>query len=138
MQQDYMRRVVLRESGSLDAPGVNIGLIEAVARYALSQSYSVLIEGILHSVVYAEMLHRLRDNHNGPSCFFYLDVPFEETLARHQTRPEATAFTGLEMRDWYHDRDALGLPGEVRLQASSSAADSAGVILQETGWAHGK
>lgn len=132
-----MRRVVLRESGSLSAPGVNIGLIEAVARYALSQSYSVLIEGILHSVVYAEMLQRLRAQHSGPTHFFYMDVPFEETLIRHQTRPEATAFTEVEMRAWYHDGDALELPGEIRLKAGGSAADSAKAILQATGWPQG-
>lgn len=93
-----LRRVVLRKSGSLSAPGVNVGLIDAVARYALSRSSSVLIEGILHSVVYAEMLRRLRDDHPGPTRFFYLDVPLDETLRRHQARPEASEFTESDMR----------------------------------------
>lgn len=134
VQQDYLRRIVLRESGSLSAPGVNLGLIDTVARNALSRSYSVLIEGILHSAVYAEMLGRLRNEHAGPSCFFYLDVPLEETLRRHQSRPEATAFSESDMRGWYHPADALGLPNEHLLAANNSIDASVSAILTATGW----
>ncbi len=134
VQQDYLRRIVLRESGSLSAPGVNLGLIDTVARYALSRSYSVLIEGILHSAVYAEMLGRLRNEHAGPSCFFYLDVPLDETLRRHQSRPEATAFSESDMRGWYHPADALGLPNEHLLAANNSIDASVSAILTATGW----
>ena len=68
----------------------------------------------------------------GPSCFFLLDVPFEDTLTRHQTRPEATAFSELDMRGI--TAGCAGSPGEVLLESNSNTAASAGVILQATGW----
>jgi len=134
VEQDYLRRIVLRESGSLSAPGVNIGLMETVARYALSRSYSVLIEGILHSAVCAGMLAGLRDEPAGPSRFFYLNAPFEDTLRRHQSRPEATAFNELDMRGWYHCEDVLGFGDEHVLEASSSLDASVSAILAATRW----
>jgi hypothetical protein len=76
--QDYLRRIVLRER---DAPGgANIGLIDTVARYALDHGFHVILDGILDSRRYAAMLEALRRDHCGVSCWYYLDVPFEETM----------------------------------------------------------
>lgn len=85
--QDYLRRIVLRER---DLPGrANIGLIDTVARYTLDHGFHVILDGILDSRRYAAMLDALRRDHRGVSCWYYLDVPFEETMRRHATRPQA-------------------------------------------------
>jgi hypothetical protein len=66
-------RTILRER---DVPGgANIGLIDAVARYALDAGYHVVVEGILYADRYGEMLRGLREDHRGQSRFYYLDVP---------------------------------------------------------------
>jgi predicted kinase len=71
--QDNVRRMILRER---DVPGgANIGLIDAVARYALDAGYHVVVEGILYADRYGEMLRGLREDHRGQSRFYYLDVP---------------------------------------------------------------
>ena len=44
--QDNIRRVVLRERDT--ACGVNIGLIDVVARYALDHGHHVIMDGILY------------------------------------------------------------------------------------------
>jgi hypothetical protein len=77
---------VLREH---DVPGAaNIGLIHTVARYALDAGFHVVVEGILYADRYGDMLGRLRADHRGPTHHYYLDVPFDETLARHATKPQ--------------------------------------------------
>jgi predicted kinase len=87
VSQDNLRRVVLREK---DVPGgANIGLIDVVARYALDHGFHVILDGILYADRYAPMLDALRRNHRGMSRFYYLDVPFEETVRRHAARPQA-------------------------------------------------
>lgn len=43
-----------------------------------------------------ETLHR---DHQGISRFYYLDVPFTETMRRH-ARPQAAEFGEAEMRGW--------------------------------------
>jgi adenylate kinase family enzyme len=83
--QDHLRRVVLREH---DVPGGdNIGLIAHTVEYCLGTGYDVVLEGIMLEAHYGEMLRELLGTHPGPSHVFYLDVPLDETLRRHEGRP---------------------------------------------------
>ncbi|MGW5689334.1 hypothetical protein [Nonomuraea sp. NPDC003754] len=59
------------------------------------------MEGILTASRYAGMLDELRREHPGVSAFFYMDVPWEETLRRHDSRPQRSASTPEQMREWY-------------------------------------
>ncbi len=103
--QDNLRRIVLRER---DTPGgANIGLIDTVARYALSHGFHVIIDGILYAATYGAMLDDLQYDHQGKSRFYYLDVPFEETMRRHAARPLAATVGRAEMVSWYRERDLL-------------------------------
>jgi predicted kinase len=109
VSQDNLRRIVLREH---DIPGgANIGLIDTVARYALDHDFHVIVEGILRADHYAGMLTGLRDDHRGLTRCYYLDVPFEETLRRHATKPQATQYGRAEMSAWYREHDLL--PGTI-------------------------
>ncbi|MEV6607676.1 AAA family ATPase [Kutzneria sp. NPDC051319] len=124
VQQDVVRRHVLGEGDV--AGGVNIGLLEAMARYALSHRYAVILEGILNAARYGDMLRRLALDH--PAAFFYLDVSFEETARRHGTRPEAAKFTVEAMRRWYRTRALLGYPVERIIPESSSLTATADLL----------
>lgn len=84
----------------------------------------MIIDGILYAARYGPMLDALHRDHRGMSRFYYLDVPFEETMGRRATRPQATEFGRAEMRGWYHERDLLPsgieqvIPAESALQAT--------------------
>jgi chloramphenicol 3-O-phosphotransferase len=130
--QDNLRRIILRER---DVPGAaNIGLIDTVARYALSHGFHVIIDGILYAASYGAMLDTLRRDHRGPSRFYYLDVPFEETMRRHATRPQASEFGRAEMRRWYSERDLLPAPIERIIPPTSSLNATARLIMADAGW----
>src|SRR5215469_175978 len=106
VSQDLIRRIILKEK---DQPGgVNIGLIDQVARYSLEHGYHVVLDGIFYADRYEAMLAGLARDHLGVSRFYYLDVSMEETLRRHATRPQAAEFGADDMRDWYRSRDPLG------------------------------
>ena len=115
-----------------DTPrGANITLIGQVARFALHAGYHVIVEGILYSAHYGPpAAHR---HPPGPSRFYYLDVPFEETMARHATRPQAAEFGLAEMQSWYRDRDLL--PGAIEqiIGAASTLNDTVQRIMRDTG-----
>ncbi|MFH7339755.1 AAA family ATPase [Streptomyces sp. KHY 26] len=131
--QDNLRRTVLRER---DRPGAaNIGLIELTARYALDAGYHVVVEGILNADHYGAMLARLRADHRGPTYGYYLDVPFEETLARHATKPIAGDVGEERLREWYRARDLLPGGVETVIGAGSGLAETVDRILEETGLA---
>lgn len=129
--QDNLRRVVLRER---DRPGAsNIGLIDTVARYALDAGYHVVVEGILHADHYGAMLGRLRADHRGPTHGYYLDVPFQETLARHATKPHADEYGERELRDWYRPLDLLPDGNETVIGADSALEATVDRVMFDTG-----
>ncbi|MEV0634430.1 AAA family ATPase [Streptomyces sp. NPDC050619] len=131
--QDNLRRVVLREH---DRPGAaNIGLIDAVARYALDAGYHVVVEGILYADRYGEMLARLRADHRGPTHAYYLHVPFEETLTRHATKPIADEVRPSQLRDWYRPLDLLPDGIETVIGPDSTLTETVDHIVLATGLA---
>ena len=87
--------------------GANIGLVDLVARYALSHGFNVIVEGIFHADHYAEMLMALINDHQGRTCCYYLDVPFDESLRRHAGKPQASQYGATEMKAWYCELDLL-------------------------------
>ncbi|MEU3657889.1 AAA family ATPase [Streptomyces sp. NPDC032161] len=129
--QDNLRRTVLRER---DRPGAaNIGLIDLTARYALDTGYHVVVEGILYTDHYGDMLARLRADHRGPTHGYYLDVPFEETVARHATKPIADDVSEARLRELYRPRDLLSGGVETVIGADSTLAASVERIMRDTG-----
>jgi len=129
--QDNLRRVVLREHDKPNA--ANIGLIEVTARYALDHGFHVIIEGILCTSHYGEMLAGLCADHRGPTRLYYLHVPFEETLRRHATKPQAAEYGEAEMTAWYRELDLL--PGGIEqiVPAETSLSETVKWILADTG-----
>ncbi|MFI7413976.1 AAA family ATPase [Streptomyces sp. NPDC049627] len=131
--QDNLRRIVLRER---DRPGAaNIGLIDTVARYALDAGYHVVVEGILYADRYGDMLARLRADHRGPTHAYYLHVPFEQTLARHTTKPIANEVDESQLRDWYRELDLLPGGVETVIGADSPLNETVDRIMLDTGLA---
>ncbi|WP_189096980.1 kinase [Streptomyces kronopolitis] len=131
--QDNLRRVVLREH---DIPGgANIGLIDLTVRHALAHGFHVVLEGILSVAHYGDMLTALFADHPGRTHGFYLDVPFEETLARHATKPIAGKIGETLLRSWYRPLDLL--PGDVEtvIPATSSLTGTIDRVMRQSGLA---
>lgn len=130
VEQDYLRRTVLKEHDKPSA--ANIRLIDLVVRFALNEGRDVLLEGILWSGHYREMLDGLREDHVGSTWAYYLDVTFDESCTRHATRPQASEFTIDDMRNWYVTEDPLGWPSEHRVPSSSTLDLTVNGILRDT------
>jgi predicted kinase len=133
IEQDYLRRILLREHDAGATGGVAPKLIGATARLALEGGYHVVMEGILHSVRYGRMLHELIATHPGSTHVYYLDVSFAETLRRHATRPLAADVTPEQMREWFSPGDALGVRGEHVIAESSALDQTVDYILRTSG-----
>ena len=129
VSQDLIRRIILRER---DRPGgVNVGLIDHVARYSLDHGYHAVLDGIFYADRYEQMLDGLRRDHLGRSCFYYLDVSWEETVRRHATRPQAAEFGVDDMRDWYRPRDLLTAVREQVIPETSTLQETTSLILAQ-------
>ncbi|GAA1595212.1 hypothetical protein GCM10009804_59800 [Kribbella hippodromi] len=127
--QDHLRRVILREH---DVPGGdNIAFIRETVRYCVGIGYNVILEGILYEPHYGAMLRQLVDEHPGPTHVFYLDVPLEETLRRHEGRNMSVS--GDKLREWYKPLDLLGVPGEITIAAGLGLAELTAYVLEQIG-----
>jgi hypothetical protein len=73
------------------------------------------------------MLTELITGHPGPAFAYYLNIPFEETLLRHASKPQAAEYGEAEMRNWYRERDLL--PGGI--EHVIPASHSGGHRLQD-------
>ncbi|MFD0816779.1 AAA family ATPase [Micromonospora zhanjiangensis] len=133
IEQDYLRRIVLREHDSSRTDPVAPAFIAATARTALDLGYHVVLEGILHTGRYAPVLRRLITDHAGPAHVFYLDVCFDETVRRHRTRGEPIDVTPEQMRDWYATLDLLDVPGERVIPETSTFEQTVATILTTSG-----
>jgi predicted kinase len=129
--QDVVRREILWEK---DEPtSVNIGMIDVMARHALDAGMHVIIEGILSRQSYGAMLAGLARDHRGITSCFYLDVPFDETVRRHATKPQAAEYGEDKMRRWYRPLDLVPELEEHRVPASSSLEESIDLVIARSG-----
>jgi len=98
VEQDYIRRILLREHDRPDA--TNIGLLGHTVRYALDAGYHVILEGILNSGRYAAMLTELTADHRGTvttTSTCPLRKPSGDTRFEHNETPSrlTTCASGL-------------------------------------------
>ena len=65
---------------------------------------------------------------------YYYDLPFEETLRRHSTKPNCDDFGEADMRRWWREKDFLPMIRETVLHQDISLADAVDLIYgQVTG-----
>lgn len=111
ISQDVVRREILKEKDRSMA--VNIRMIESMVEFVWSEGYVVIVEGILDATRYGKMLVRIAEKSDECQTW-YFNISFEETLRRHETKPDAHEFGAEEMREWYQERDLVeGLSEEL-------------------------
>lgn len=73
VRQDVVRRDILRERDQVD--GVNIGLIDSMARHILRAGVPCVVEGIMHAERYGAMLDALLTDHGSAAYSYYSRLP---------------------------------------------------------------
>lgn len=128
VSQDRIRRELLREPDV--AGGVNIELVESIASFCLARGLVTIVEGIFNAGRYGAMLERLAGA--APRSLFYAwDLSFDETVRRHDTRPQREDFTAEEMAEWYHGWQPLPFVEEVRFDASVLLDEAVARVLRD-------
>lgn len=103
LSQDVIRRDILKTNDGVGtrANDVLIMLLE----YGHAHNELVILEGILNSQWYAPLFDAAKALYGENICAYYFDLPFEETLRRHQTKDKRTEFGEKEMRSWWNEKD---------------------------------
>ena len=129
VQQDVLRRDILRERDTLDKQ-TSIALTELVVEFGRTHGRTVILEGIFTAKKYSTMLIKLAGRFD-EVYVYYFDLPFEETLIRHVSKPNAHEFGEKEMREWWNENDYLGDPREVILTKDMSSEEIVSKILKD-------
>jgi hypothetical protein len=115
LEQDFFRNTVC--AGGKGAREAARDMLVASARAAHAAGFSVLIEGILskphHGAALAQLGAEL------PLFYVYLNVPLEETKARHAGRAKAADFGAEKLEEWWASAEPLGVAGELLVPGDS-------------------
>ncbi len=129
ISQDVVRREMLFVK---DGPNPEASqLLLELALYGKSNCNIVILEGILNSKWYKNLFENLLDEFKDQIFAYYFDIPFEETLNRHQQKPNAYEFGEKEMREWWNEKDLLDIIPEVLLYKELSLNGIVDTIYQD-------
>lgn len=103
ISQDTVRREMLRVRDGEDARA--LPLLETLLRYGNEHSAVVILEGILRADWYRPLFQMAVRLYGGGVYAYYFDLPFEETVRRHRTKPNCGDFGPEDMRAWWKEKD---------------------------------
>ncbi len=118
LSQDMIRREVLKARDGIDPPA--LPLIKQMLEYGSEHCEIVIMEGIFIADWYRELFEAAIELYGSDIYAYYFDIPFEETVRRHQTRDKSNEFGADEMREWWKEKDYLDLIKEVAITEDMS------------------
>lgn len=113
ISQDMIRREILWAEDGPDTQA--LPLLRELLLYGKQHSEFVVLEGILRADWYRPLFEDAVQAFEGQIFAYYFDLPFAETVRRHQTRPQKEEFGEQELRLWWNEQDWIGFIPETRL-----------------------
>lgn len=103
-------------------------LIIQLLKYGRQHSDITILEGILDSEVYESLFETAVKEYGADILAFYYDLPFEETLQRHATKPNRAEFGEQDMRRWWKEKDYTNVIPEKTITRDMSISDTVDMI----------
>lgn len=103
ISQDVIRRDVLKVKDGENTEA--LPLMKELLIYGRSHCDVVILEGIMYADWYKPLFELAVKLYDKEIYAYYFDLPFEETLKRHQSKPNRNDFGEKEMRRWWREKD---------------------------------
>ena len=113
ISQDMIRRDILKAKDGENSPA--IPLMKEILIYGNTHSNIVILEGIMYADWYKPLFELAVQLYDTEIYAYYFDLPFEETLKRHQTKPNCHEFGEEAMRRWWREKDFSDILNEVSI-----------------------
>lgn len=123
ISQDMVRLQMLYAKDAEALP-----LIIQLLKYGRQNSDITILEGILDSEVYESLFETAVKEYGADIFAFYYDLPFEETLRRHATKPNRAEFGEQDMRRWWKEKDYTNVIPEKTITGDMSISDTVDMI----------
>ena len=105
ISQDVVRREMIFVH---DEPNnQSIDLLIDLVKWGRNNCNIVILEGILRSKTYERLFEVISSEFGNNIFAYYFDLPFEETLKRHNTRDKSKEFGEEALSKWWTEKDYL-------------------------------
>ena len=129
--QDTVRREMLWVKDGAGNP--SIPLMAELLRYGNAHSEIVILEGILVAEAYEPLFRTAIEIFGMENIFaFYYDIPFAETLARHETKSVRFDFGEADMRRWWKEKNFIGFIPETVFKEDVSLETAVDTVCRFT------
>ena len=118
ISQDMVRREILKVKDGENTQA--IPLMKELLIYGNNHSDVVILEGIMYADWYKPLFELAVRLYGSNIYAYYFDLSFEETLKRHQTKPNCHEFGEEAMRRWWREKDFSDILNEVNITAEES------------------
>lgn len=125
--QDTVRREMLWVRDGKDTAA--LPLLMTLLNYGSSHCEYVILEGILNADWYMPLFESAIKLFEHRIFAYYYDIPFEETLKRHQTKEKKFEFGEAEMRRWWIEKDFIRIIPEHVFKQEISLEDAVNAII---------
>ncbi|MBT9777088.1 uridine kinase [Clostridium sp. MCC353] len=127
--QDTIRREMLWVRDGKDTAA--LPLLIDLLKYGNTHCEYVILEGILYAEWYKPLFEAAVEIFENRIFAYYYDIPFEETLRRHETKEKRFEFGEAEMRRWWKEKDYIGIIPEKILKEDISLECAVDIILRD-------
>lgn len=129
ISQDVVRRDMLKVKDGENT--LALPLLMELLKYGRKNSQVVVLEGILVADWYRPLFELAVDLYGTNIYAYYYDISFEETLRRHQTKPNRNDFGEEAMRSWWKEKDYSDILNEIMISESYSKEDIVRIIYND-------
>ncbi|WP_079710338.1 kinase [Paraliobacillus ryukyuensis] len=128
VSQDVVRRDMLKAHDKVG--NLSIDLIYQIAAFGKDNCAIVIVEGILNEGRYGGMLRNLIAFYDEKAHTYYFDLPFEETVKRHNARAKKNEFGEDALQAWWNPNDHLDVAGEMIVTEAQSQQEIVSLIIE--------
>jgi predicted kinase len=130
LSHDMIRMEILHVWSS-EGVTKSLPLMIELLRYGRRNSEITIMEGILPAKEYRRLFETAVEEYGSEIFAYYYDLPFEETMRRHVTKPNRNDFGEVEMRRWWKEKDLLNFIPETILTQELSLEETVERIYRD-------
>ena len=131
ISQDTVRRDMLRVKDGENTLG--LPLFEDLLHYCYRNCDYVILEGILNAEWYLPLFRQAEKLFGDEIFAYYFNIPFEETILRHQQR-HISSFGEKQMRLWWKEKDYIDFISETRFSSQTTLRQEIEKIMKDIGY----
>lgn len=129
ISQDMVRREILHTRDGADTKA--LPLMTELLKYGRRNSPVTILEGIMVAEWYMPLFETAIKEFGSEIYAYYYDLPFKETVARHDTRAKRMSFGAEDMRRWWVEKDYMKIIPEKILTKEIGLDEAVEMIFRD-------